>query len=215
MSRSQPPWSSPATISNVRHPLSLAIPWVYRSSTRERHYRLRPPRFVMSPQGLIPSQVRTLCPFLSLLLSFSFSSRNRWLPLAFLEIFLAKLVPVDRMTREVTSLTLEENSFSDMISFLESETAVPDILEDLPITLIDEHLAEFSKALRTEATRMSHDGSMNNKLCIVGNDPVVYDIHPEKNDKCCGKDGICSHEVLQDGVMDSTNMKRRMVARKL
>ncbi|KAG0501142.1 hypothetical protein HPP92_001214 [Vanilla planifolia] len=220
MSRSQPPWSSPATISNVRHPLSLAIPWVYRSSTRERHYRLRPPRFVMSPQGLIPSQ----------------------------------LVPVDRMTREVTSLTLEENSFSDMISFLESETAVPDILEDLPITLIDEHLAEFSKALRTvskalrhvaegkasaqaeaaawkhkyelekeqnlflkhqaEATRMSHDGSMNNKLCIVGNDPVVYDIHPEKNDKCCGKDGICSHEVLQDGVMDSTNMKRRMVARK-
>ncbi|XP_020585772.1 putative NAD kinase 3 [Phalaenopsis equestris] len=164
-------------------------------------------------------------------------------------------VPDDRMTRDLPSLPLEENGFSNLISSLNSERAVHEFLEDIPTRALDEHLVEFSEALRTvakalrrvaegkasaqaeaavwkrkyelerernfslkhqaEATKTCHNGSRDDKSENLRNKSLVHDLLPEKSEQCCGKDGICSHEVLRDGALDAnSNMARRMVTRK-
>lgn len=167
----------------------------------------------------------------------------------------SKQVSADRVARHLSSLGLEENGFSDMIPSLNTGRAVHEFVEDLPVRAIDEHLIEFSEALRTvakalrraaegkasaqaeaavwkqkyelerernaglkhqvETTKKCHCGSKDEESEYSGNEKLVQDTSLEKTEKCCGKDGICSHEVLRDGTMETNSMMtRRTVARK-
>ncbi|KAH9602527.1 hypothetical protein KSS87_002089 [Heliosperma pusillum] len=133
------------------------------------------------------------------------------------------------------SCSVHENGSSESLSLFCSENAVQEILQQ-PLQGIDEHLFEFSEAMRTvaKALRRAAEGKasaqveaaewkrkfelekarnmqLERKALTVGNHnsdfstKAVADIadQPEvclpENGHCCGKNGICNHEVLRDG----------------
>ncbi|XP_059430290.1 NAD(H) kinase 1 [Corylus avellana] len=128
------------------------------------------------------------------------------------------------------------NSFS-----LFSEKAVDEILQP-PVQGTDDHLIEFSEAMRTVAKTLrraaegkasaqaeaaewkrrydlekarnlqlehkeqspgEHDGDYCEAVGNFFNQPVSSNEANKQFEKCCGENGICSHEVLRDGESDS------------
>ncbi|KAG7023848.1 NAD(H) kinase 1 [Cucurbita argyrosperma subsp. argyrosperma] len=98
------------------------------------------------------------------------------------------------------SSTMAENGFSNATSLLNSEKAVQELLQRSPLMETDDHLIEFSEALRRQppAERNGYDSKRSNNLTPQAT---------EQSDWCCGSNGICSHEVLQDGDVNSVSQK--------
>ncbi|XP_074321263.1 NAD(H) kinase 1-like [Silene latifolia] len=148
------------------------------------------------------------------------------------------------------SCSVHENGSSDSLSLFCSENAVQEILQQ-PLQGIDEHLFEFSEAMRTvaKALRRAAEGKasaqveaaewkrkfelekarnmqLERKALTVGkhnsdvSTKAAADIadQPEvclpANGHCCGKNGICNHEVLRDGPTPNSNFVNRKVVRK-
>ncbi|GAB4835244.1 hypothetical protein Ancab_000153 [Ancistrocladus abbreviatus] len=150
----------------------------------------------------------------------------------------------------VSSLQIE-NGFADSVSLLSSEKAVEELLQP-SVQGMDDHLVEFSEALRTvaKALRRAAEGkaaaqaeaaewkrkyelelarnkwlhkelspvernydSQNGNTAEVVNQLEVSDQRNEQTPKCCGQNGICTHEVLRDGEADcdSEMAKDRMM----
>ncbi|KAL0928976.1 hypothetical protein M5K25_000915 [Dendrobium thyrsiflorum] len=63
----------------------------------------------------------------------------------------SQMVSDDRMTRDLPSFPLEESGFSNMSSSLNPARGDHEFFEDPPTRALDEHLVEFSEALRTVA----------------------------------------------------------------
>ncbi|XP_077250299.1 NAD kinase 1 isoform X2 [Tasmannia lanceolata] len=138
----------------------------------------------------------------------------------------------------VTCTQPEENGFADSPYSLDSESVVQKFLEEPPIKAVDDHLVEFSEALRTVAKalrrvaegkasaqaeaaewkrkyelerahnlQLLHEGDYPDSkvecLKMLSNKSVLDDANSEKNERCCGKHGICSHEVLRDKATNS------------
>lgn len=143
-----------------------------------------------------------------------------------------------------SSVAPQENGFSDSLSLLNSEKAVQELIQQPLLQGIDDHLFEFSEALRTvaKALRKVSEGKASaqaeaaewkrkyelervrnlqleknvpsEECCsessrkkeneLVGRRTVSNEL-AEQSDECCGKNGICSHEVLQDGEPDSNS----------
>ncbi|XP_065867232.1 NAD(H) kinase 1 isoform X2 [Euphorbia lathyris] len=140
-----------------------------------------------------------------------------------------------------------ENGFTDSLSLFHSEKAVQEILQQTPVHGTDDHLIEFSEALRTvaKALRRAAEGKASAQAeaaewkrrfelerdrnqhlqrrgdCNGGfsegrtegssKPPVVFNHTKEQSDNCY-LNGICSHEILQDGEndLDSKTVKSRM-----
>ncbi|KAJ8426387.1 hypothetical protein Cgig2_000582 [Carnegiea gigantea] len=144
-----------------------------------------------------------------------------------------------------------ENGSSDSLSLYCSEKAVQEILQP-PLQGIDEHLVEFSAAMRTvaKALRRVAEGKasaqaeaaewkrkyelekarnlqLEHKVLLPGNhnrdapNKETADLadQPEmqcppsgQNGRCCGMNGICTHEVLRNG--EATSDSDRKIVRK-
>ncbi|KAG6632396.1 hypothetical protein CIPAW_13G156400 [Carya illinoinensis] len=121
------------------------------------------------------------------------------------------------------SCSLPENGVSNSYSLF-SEKAVDELLQS-PVQGSDDHLVEFSEALRTVAKALRHpvEGKASAqaeaaewKPCATEhgsdvdyarmgnlvNQPVWCSEANEQFEKCCGRNGLCLHEVLQDGETD-------------
>ncbi|KAJ8622711.1 hypothetical protein MRB53_031240 [Persea americana] len=159
------------------------------------------------------------------------------------------MTPLQQISRESaakgnsseTCSQSEENGFADADSFhmLNSENVVQEYLLRPPIMAIDDHLVEFSEALRTVAKALrrvaeekaaaqaeacewkrkyelerahnlqlkrnellsegTHCDSKGEKLMYIANQSTLH----EQTERCCGKHGICSDEVLRDEATDS------------
>ncbi|XP_071921963.1 NAD(H) kinase 1-like isoform X2 [Coffea arabica] len=135
----------------------------------------------------------------------------------------------------------QENGFNDSFSLLSSEKAVQELIQQPLDQGIDDHLFEFSEALRTVAKALrrvaegkataqaeaaewkrkyelererniqleqkvlpeEHDRECDDKRANKFADQSVQcDEAVEESLRCCGKNGICSHEVLRDGELD-------------
>ncbi|KAH9608787.1 hypothetical protein KSS87_019680 [Heliosperma pusillum] len=101
--------------------------------------------------------------------------------------------------------SLHENGSSDSLSLVYSEKAVQEILEQ-PLQGIDEHLLEFSEAMRTvtKALRRAAEGKASAqaeaaewKPMRVADTADFPEVGIPANGHCCGKNGICNHEILQ------------------
>ncbi|KAK3026355.1 hypothetical protein RJ639_042652 [Escallonia herrerae] len=135
------------------------------------------------------------------------------------------------------SVSPQEIGLVDSLSVLNSEKAVQELTEQPLVQGIDDHLVEFSEAMRTvaKALRQVSEGKasaqaeaaewkrkyelerarnlqLEHKVLSSGehNDeraenladqPLLCDAG-EQSERCCGKNGICSHEVLRDGEPD-------------
>ncbi|KAK9273793.1 hypothetical protein L1049_018603 [Liquidambar formosana] len=137
------------------------------------------------------------------------------------------------------SSSQQENGFIDTHSIFNSERAVQELLQQPSVQGADDHLIEFSEAMRTVAKALrraaegkaaaqaeaaewkrkyelerernlqlehkglspvEHCGDSNGKeVENLANPPVLWNQATEQSEKCCGKHGICSHEVLRDG----------------
>ncbi|XP_071910258.1 NAD(H) kinase 1-like isoform X2 [Coffea arabica] len=135
----------------------------------------------------------------------------------------------------------QENGFNDSFSLLSSEKAVQELIQQPLDQGIDDHLFEFSEALRTvakalrrvaegKATAQAEAAEWKRKYELERerNIQLEQEVLPEEHDRecddkrankfadqsvqcdeaveeslrCCGKNGICSHEVLRDGELD-------------
>ncbi|XP_039128683.1 LOW QUALITY PROTEIN: probable NAD kinase 1, partial [Dioscorea cayenensis subsp. rotundata] len=140
-------------------------------------------------------------------------------------------------TFDVASSQAEENGFSDIASTSGIDEEFREILQQTSLKLVDDHLVEFSEALRTVAKALrrvaegkavakaeaaewkrkyelerahnlqhkskaqsedAHYNPMDEKLQNSPNQPVMNGPYIEQTEKCCGKHGICSHEILWD-----------------
>lgn len=139
------------------------------------------------------------------------------------------------------SVPPQENGFNDSFSLLSSEKSVQELIQQPLDQGIDDHLFEFSEALRTVAKALrrvaegkataqaeaaewkrkyelerernihleqkvlseEHNREYNDKKANKFADQSVQcDEAAEESLRCCGKNGICSHEVLRDGELD-------------
>ncbi|XP_068660030.1 probable NAD kinase 1 isoform X1 [Aristolochia californica] len=138
----------------------------------------------------------------------------------------------------LNSSQLVGNVFMDALSPLDSDIVMQDIFQQRPVKAIDDHLVEFSEALRTvaKALRRVAEGkaaaqveaaewkrkyelerayNLKNRqkelLAEDGQDDCLksssyqsaYNQSGEQNERCCGKEGICSHEILRNGDTES------------
>ncbi|XP_059625041.1 NAD(H) kinase 1 isoform X2 [Cornus florida] len=141
------------------------------------------------------------------------------------------------------SVSQQDNCSVDSLSLLNSEKAVQELVQEPLLQGIDDHLIEFSEAMRTvakalrrvaeakasaqaeaaewkrkyELERARYQQLENKALSSEEqnsnfnderadkweNQPVLSNQANEQSEKCCGKNGICSHEVLRDGEPDS------------
>ncbi|XP_024025247.1 NAD(H) kinase 1 isoform X3 [Morus notabilis] len=91
---------------------------------------------------------------------------------------------------ESVSTSQPENGFLSSISLLNSEKAVQELLQQAPVQQNDDHLIEFSEALRNMSLEENHrDDDKREHLARQSNKHL---------EQCCGSNGLCSHEVLQD-----------------
>ncbi|KAH7677008.1 NAD kinase protein [Dioscorea alata] len=156
------------------------------------------------------------------------------------------------MNLDVASSQAEENGFSDIASTSGIEEEFREILQQTSLKLVDDHLVEFSEALRTVAKALrrvaegkavakaeaaewkrkyelerahnlqhksqfevAHYNPMNEKLQNSPNQPVMNGSYIEQTEKCCGKHGICSHEILWDEApRSSTKLAQEMAEAK-
>ncbi|KAA8528073.1 hypothetical protein F0562_035058 [Nyssa sinensis] len=133
----------------------------------------------------------------------------------------------------------QENGFADSLLLLHSEMAVHELIQEPLVQGIDDHLIEFSEAMRTVAKALrrvteakasaqaeaaewkrkyelerarnlqfEHNAPSSGAQNVNGEraenveDPVLSCQASEQSERCCGKNGICSHEVLRDGEPD-------------
>ncbi|XP_042480230.1 probable NAD kinase 1 isoform X2 [Macadamia integrifolia] len=134
----------------------------------------------------------------------------------------------------------------DTIPLMDSEKVMKDFLQQQSVKGVDEHLIEFSEALRTVAKALrqvaegkasaqaeaaewkrkyelerarnllkeheelsSGGGHFDTKSEKEGNIPIQNEMRnlvTDQSERCCGKHGICSHEVLKHGVSESNPM---------
>ncbi|XP_024025245.1 NAD(H) kinase 1 isoform X1 [Morus notabilis] len=131
---------------------------------------------------------------------------------------------------ESVSTSQPENGFLSSISLLNSEKAVQELLQQAPVQQNDDHLIEFSEALRTvaKALRRAAEGKAAaqaeaaewkrkfelervRNLHLECKDMSLEENHRDDDkrehlarqsnkhlEQCCGSNGLCSHEVLQD-----------------
>ncbi|XP_058077474.1 probable NAD kinase 1 isoform X2 [Magnolia sinica] len=144
--------------------------------------------------------------------------------------------------RELISST-EENGPMDSLPPLDSENVVEEFLRQPPVKAVDDHLIEFSEAMRTVAkalrlvaegkataqaeaaewkrkyeleraqnmqlrhkelsTEGDHLDSQGRTLMNSSNEPILHKPSIEQTDRCCGKHGICSDEILRDEAKNS------------
>lgn len=147
------------------------------------------------------------------------------------------------------SCSQPENGLIDLFN---SEKAVQELLQQPPVQGIDDHLIEFSEALRTvaKALRRVSEGKASaqaeaaewkrkyelerarnlqlerkelssgehNGDCSaenLTNQPMMCNEARKQSERCCGKHGIFSHEVLHNGEIDSdTEMVNNKFMRK-
>eukprot|EP00250_Pteridium_aquilinum_P004064 c14305_g1_i1 orf=376-2040(-) len=153
----------------------------------------------------------------------------------------------------------EQEAWKDLASSIKSDKALQVLLQEAAPGSMDDHLVEFSEALRTvaKALRLVAEGKaraleeaaewkrkyelecLRNKtaealvvspksktlpLMSGQNDRVAqtgagrWQLVREQNGGCCGKDGICSHEVLgNDDSLEDMNPREenRMLSRKV
>ncbi|KAM1000436.1 hypothetical protein ACFX2A_007183 [Malus domestica] len=128
------------------------------------------------------------------------------------------------------SCSQPENGFLNSISLLSSEKAVQELFHQSPFQSTDDHLIEFSDAMRTvekalrraaewkasaqaeaaewkrkyelERARNLHlehkEQSSKENNCIDERTENLGSQSNEQSEQCCGRNGICSHEVLRD-----------------
>ncbi|GMN26243.1 hypothetical protein TIFTF001_001231 [Ficus carica] len=131
------------------------------------------------------------------------------------------------------STSQADNGFLSSISLLNSEKAIQELLQQAPVQQNDDHLIEFSEALRTvaKALRRAAEGKAaaqaeaaewkrkfelererNLHLEYLSLDEDHRDADRRENlagqsnkhvEQCCGSNGLCSHEVLRNGEADS------------
>ncbi|XP_026413694.1 probable NAD kinase 1 isoform X1 [Papaver somniferum] len=135
------------------------------------------------------------------------------------------------------------SGLTESLSTFDSEKVVQEYLQQSVVKGVDDHLVEFSEALRTvaKALRRVAEGKASAKAEAaewkrkyelertrnlqqehkkLPSPEGYYDckgkktenltdqcslesLANDKSEKCCGRDGICSHEVLRDGETDS------------
>ncbi|CAN6557616.1 unnamed protein product [Malus baccata var. baccata] len=128
------------------------------------------------------------------------------------------------------SCSQPENGFLNSISLLSSEKAVQELFHQSPFQSTDDHLIEFSDAMRTvekalrraaewkasaqaeaaewkrkyelERARNLHlehkEQSSKENNCIDERTENLGSQSNVQSEQCCGRNGICSHEVLRD-----------------
>ncbi|XP_068338458.1 NAD(H) kinase 1-like isoform X1 [Pyrus communis] len=128
------------------------------------------------------------------------------------------------------SCSQPENGFLNSISLLSSEKAVQELFHQSPVQSKDDHLIEFSDAMRTveKALRRAAEGkasaqaeaaewkrkyelerarnlhlehkeqSSKENNCIDERTEKLASQSNEQSEQCCGRNGICSYEVLRD-----------------
>ncbi|ONK67444.1 uncharacterized protein A4U43_C05F100 [Asparagus officinalis] len=144
------------------------------------------------------------------------------------------------------------NGFPDLVTALDSEKAAHEFLQQPPVRAVDDHLIEFSEAMRTVAKALrrvaegkaaaqeeaaewkrkyelerAHNLRLNHIApvaevchCTSDNDKCVNQLDQsmvpnpvsDQSDRCCGKHGICSHEILGDEVAEP--IERTLAAKK-
>ncbi|KAK1318816.1 putative NAD kinase 1 [Acorus calamus] len=131
----------------------------------------------------------------------------------------------------VVGTHLQNNGYHDSLPPYDSEKMIKEFLRQPPSKAVDENLLEFSEAMRTvaKALRRVSEGKASAQA-EAAEWKRKYELEREKNlqqkhkgevteglqnhsdqenssieqtDKCCGKHGICSHEVLRDDMMVS------------
>jgi NAD+ kinase len=160
------------------------------------------------------------------------------------------------------SVSQQENGFADSMSILNSEKEVQEIIQQPLMQGIDDHLIEFSEAMRTVAKalrraaegkasaqaeavewkrkyelerarnlQLEHKGCNEEKAVLSSGEsngdvncervdssadqPVLSRQTCKQSEVCCGKHGLCSHEVLRDGDPDSDcNVVQNRMTRK-
>ncbi|KAF9592584.1 hypothetical protein IFM89_016035 [Coptis chinensis] len=134
----------------------------------------------------------------------------------------------------MNSISQPENGYmDDSLSSLDSDKAMQDLLLQLPAKEADDHLIEFSEAMRTvaKALRRVAEGKASaqaeaaewkrkyeleraRNLQLERKEALYQDYDTEVkrtvlpylvSEKCCGQHGICSHEVLRDGEETESN----------
>ncbi|CAK9183470.1 unnamed protein product [Ilex paraguariensis] len=149
------------------------------------------------------------------------------------------------------SVAPQENGFMDSLSLLNSEKAVQELIQEPHVNGIDDHLIEFSEAMRTVAKALrraaegkasaqaeaaewkrkyelerarnlqfehevlssgEHSGDFDDgRAENLGDQLLLLNEAGEQSERCCGKHGICSHEVLRDGESDSNPIQNKIV----
>ncbi|KAI3746686.1 hypothetical protein L6452_09125 [Arctium lappa] len=144
--------------------------------------------------------------------------------------------------------SLQENGYTNFLTLVDSEKAVKEIVEQPFVEGSEDHLVEFSEAMRTvskvlrqaaegkasaqaEATEWKRKYEMERERSLqlehkvlpsAGhkgncNEQEVGNSMPEtaeKSQRCCGENGICSHEVLRDREKDSYAYVQTKLTRK-
>ncbi|KAG2674834.1 hypothetical protein I3760_13G155500 [Carya illinoinensis] len=109
------------------------------------------------------------------------------------------------------SCSLPENGVSNSYSLF-SEKAVDELLQS-PVQGFDDHLVEFSEALRTVAKALSCAVERKASAQAEAAEWKLWCTEAnEQFGKCCGRNGLCSHEVLQDGETDFDSKMVRMAS---
>ncbi|KAM7523433.1 hypothetical protein LguiA_013335 [Lonicera macranthoides] len=155
------------------------------------------------------------------------------------------MAPVKFNSNGSTSISPQENGFVESLSVSNSEKAVQELVQQPLVQGIDEHLIEFSEAMRTVAKALrqaaegkasalaeaaewkrkyelerernqnlehkvlssgEHNGDFNERAENLADQPVLSSEAGEESEWCCGKNGICSHEVLRDGEPESSSV---------
>ncbi|PIA48334.1 hypothetical protein AQUCO_01400737v1 [Aquilegia coerulea] len=136
-----------------------------------------------------------------------------------------------------------QNGYMDLHSMSDSEKVVHELLLQPPAKEVDDHLIEFSEAMRTVAKALrrvaegkacaqaeaaewkrkyelerarnlqrEHTGPLSldcdsevDRTKCTNDQSVPKHFPSERPEKCCGKNGICSHEVLRNGEMESNS----------
>ncbi|GJN16689.1 hypothetical protein PR202_gb03708 [Eleusine coracana subsp. coracana] len=108
---------------------------------------------------------------------------------------------------------------SSTVSSIGSEKAAYEFLPQTPIKSTDAHLVEFSEAMRTvaKALRRVAEGKAAAQAEAIEwkRNQLTLETPVSDQSGCCGKHGICSHEVLQDEVPGpNPRSSHKMVGRK-
>ncbi|XP_024971056.1 NAD(H) kinase 1-like isoform X2 [Cynara cardunculus var. scolymus] len=132
---------------------------------------------------------------------------------------------------------LQENGYTNFLPLANSEKVLKEIGEQPLVEGIEDHLVEFSEAMRTvskvlrqaaegkasaqaEATEWKRKYEMERERSLQLEHKVLPSVDhkgncneqkvgnpmpetAEKSQRCCGENGICSHEVLRDREKDS------------